>query len=115
MDLSALMAHASAVHFAAMGTDATVTVPHGAAVTTRVIWLPPVERTDLPGQEMGRLGRLQRLAIPKADIESAPAGTLIVAAPVEGGTARTWRVERLFDVVAHDYIGVSVTPARSEG
>jgi hypothetical protein len=101
---------------AAFGVSATVRRPTDlAAIVTQAVWLPPVARTDLPGQEMGRAAPGLVLAIPRADVATAPAGTVIVAAPLEGGTARAWLVQRLLDAIDHDHLRVTVTAARSEG
>lgn len=85
------------------------------SITTIGVWLPPVARTDLPGNQMGLAAPMRVMALPKADVSRLPAGSLIVAPPPEGGVSRTWQVERLLDAVEHDHLRVSLTLARNEG
>lgn len=99
----------------AFGVNVTVRRSDGPPISTIGIWLPPEERTDMPGTQMGKVGAMKVMALPTADVDRLPNGTLIDAPPLEGGASRVWQVERTLAAVAHDHRRFSLTLARNEG
>lgn len=85
----------------AFGVDATVIrpAPDDDPIATTVIWVPPKRRArtdevyayrnELESRQAERLV----LGLPRSTVPTAPIGTQIVAPPIAGGAAQTWRVE----------------------
>lgn len=97
----------------AFGAAATVTLPGEEPVTidTTVIWLPPMA-VETPGV-LGQTNSPQAiLALSKADVPSAPRGTLIEAPAAEGGANQSWVVEAVLGELP-DEIRVLVIPAEA--
>lgn len=90
-----------AVALACYGVAAIVTrpVPDDTPIATTVIWVPPDRRyrSDEVYEYRNELARRQAerlvLGVPRADVPTAPLGTIIAAPLVAGGTVQQWRIE----------------------
>ena len=76
MDLSALRALVRDVNFETHGVPATVTVPDGEPVETRIIWLTPLD-AEVPAGVFQRQEPRRAMAIRRDDIPAVPRGSLI--------------------------------------
>lgn len=94
----------------AFGVDATVTVPGGSPVSTRVIWLPPITNENPPGSGLRRVESKRVLALPASAVPAAPRGTIVNAPELPGGPSANWRVDEGEKVAADEY-RVIVVPA----
>ena len=93
----------------AFGVAATVTLPDGDPVVTRVLWQPPVTEDYPTGSEHRRATPKRRMAIPTSDVPHLPRLTLIVAAEVLGLTPLEWVVDET-ERVDNDHHRVVVLP-----
>lgn len=93
----------------AFGVDATVTPPGGEAMTTRAIWLSPLEDDQPVGLDFKRREPRRVLAVPRSDVASAPRGTIITAPEALGGVTKTWRVDGLVQAVDPGHLRLIVT------
>lgn len=77
--------------------DAVVTrpAPDDTPIATSVLWVTPTTDDAPQGQAFRRREPVKIAALRKADVPTLPHGTQIVAAEVEGGPERTWRVDRI--------------------
>lgn len=110
MDLQAVRALALSTAHATQGVAATVTVPGGAAVATRIIWLQHQDESMPVGRDFQRREPRRTMQVTLSDaLPDVPRGTEIVAVPRGGTVARTWRVENI-DHVEADWQRVIVAP-----
>jgi hypothetical protein len=80
----------------AFGLPVTVTVPLGNPVGTTGVWVQALEEAQPFGTDLARRDPRRVLAIPRtAALDTIPRGSVILAAEVEGGPTRTWRVDGL--------------------
>lgn len=93
----------------AFGVAATVTVPDGEPVETRVLWQPPITEEYPTGSDHRRATPRRRMAIPLADVPNVPRGTVILAPEVQGDTAVEWSVDET-ERVDSDHHRVVVIP-----
>lgn len=108
---------------AAFGLAASVTAPDApAAVSTAVVWLPPMEEPRPFGTEWQRRSPRRVAAFPRASgsagswswagVDEVPIGSVVVVAETDGAAARSWRVDGLLDAIEPDHIRVAVSPQR---
>jgi hypothetical protein len=93
----------------AFGVAATVVVPDGDPVETRVLWQPPITEEYPKGGDHRRATPRRRMAVPLADVPHLPRGTVITAAEVLGQTAVDWSVDET-ERVDNDHHRVVVLP-----
>ncbi len=77
----------------AFGVAATVAVPDGDPVETRILWQPPVTEEYPTGTEYRRATPRRRMAISLADVPKVPRGTVIIAPETTGGAEARWSVD----------------------
>lgn len=92
MSLATLRAEVLRANLAAHGAEVTVTVSGAEAVECDGIWLTPESIETPPAQEFQRREGRWVLVLRKADVPSAPRGTVVVGAP-PNGTSQRWVVE----------------------
>lgn len=110
MNMEAVRALAQTVAMSTQGVVATVTVPGGAPVPTRGIWLQTTDEAMPVGRDLQRRDPRRLLKIPlNAGLPDVPRGSVIVAAPLGSTTARSWRVDNV-DRKEGDQIRVVVAP-----
>lgn len=95
--------------FSAFALPATVTRPGQAPIDTAIVWIQPLTQdfpvgTEFTLREWRRVGALRLDEVP-----TAPTGTVIVAAEIEGGPLKTWRVDGIEKIEA-DHVRVVVIP-----
>ena len=93
--------------FAAFGLAAIVVRPGDDPIVTTAVWMP--EGTTDGGVEIVRAVPRKILAFRVDEVPSAPYGTLVMAADIDGGDAKVWRVDEIGQVEA-DLIRVIVAP-----
>lgn len=79
--------------FAALGVEATVTVPGGDPVETTVIWLSPMTEEIPMGLDVHKVESVKVMELRKDQVPTAPNDTRIEAPEVAGGEIKTWRVD----------------------
>src|SRR5690349_19175419 len=77
----------------AFGAAATVTIPDGDPVETRIMWLPPITEDYPTGSDQRRAVPRRRMAIPLADVPRIPRGTIVLAPEVPGADDIRWAVD----------------------
>lgn len=97
----------------AFGVAATVAVPDGDPVETRILWQPPVPEEYPTGSEHRRATPRRRMAISLADIPEVPRGTVVMAPEVSGGDTARWTVDET-ERVDSDHHRVVVISAEIE-
>lgn len=95
----------------AFGVAATVTIPDGDPVETRIIWQPPITEEYPTGSEYRRATPRRRMAIPLSDVPNVPRGTVVLATEGLGADPIEWTVDET-DRVDGDHHRVTVTPVR---
>jgi hypothetical protein len=96
MDLGPLRALTCVLVQDAFGVPATVTLPLSNPVTTTGVWVRALEEAQPFGTDLVRRDPRRVLAIPRtAVLDAVPRGTVILAAEMEGGPTRMWRVDGL--------------------
>lgn len=95
----------------AFGVAATVTLPDGDPVETRVLWQPPVTEEYPTGSDHRRATPRRRMSIGADDVPNVPRGTIINAAEVRGRAAADWKVDET-ERVDNDHHRVVVLPVR---
>lgn len=110
MNQQALRTIALDVAMFAHGVDATVTVPAGAPVSTRVIWLNAVDEAMPVGRDFQRRDPRRVLSVAlTGELPDVPRGTEVVAPLPGSSVARTWKVENI-DRKEAEQIRVVVAP-----
>jgi len=109
VDLALLKAQIREVNFTLHGTPATVTVPEGTPVSTRVIWLTP-ETMEVPAGGYQRSEAKVIVAVPRDDVPAIPRGTLIASAPPLLSAPALWQVDGM-ETIRPDHHRVVVVPA----
>lgn len=94
----------------AFGVAATVAVPDGDPVETRILWQPPITEEYPTGSEYRRATPRRRMTIPLSDVPQVPRGTIINAPEVSGGDEGRWSVDET-ERVDSDHHRVIVTSA----
>jgi hypothetical protein len=94
------------VNFATFGVPATVQVPLGPPVATRVIWLQPTTEPRGP-RDFSRAEQRKVVAIRRDDLPAVPRDTVITIP--EGGINYRWKVDGI-EAVASDRHHVVVVP-----
>lgn len=111
MNMQAVRALALDVAMATHGVDAVVTVPGGAAVSTRLIWLVAPDDVAPVGRDLQRRDPRRVGAIPlDASLPDIPRGSLVVAALPGATDTRRWFVEGV-DQAQADQQRVLLKPA----
>lgn len=97
MSFDALREWALSVQVDCTGIPITVTrpAPDDTQVNTTGVWIErPLEEPRPFGRDVQHLGARKVLGIRRStELQSAPRGTLILAAELEGGPVKTWRVD----------------------
>lgn len=93
----------------AFGVAATVTLPDGSPVATRVVWQPPITEEYPTGSDHRRATPRRRLALPVVDVPLVPRGTIILAPEVSGDPSSEWSVDET-ERVDNDHHRVVVVP-----
>lgn len=109
MDFGPLRALALDLNLSAHGVDVIVTVPEGAPVETRGIWLTPLTDGFPSGGSHQRHEPVRIMALRREDVPAVPRGTLIVGPEKSGGVDQTWKVDGL-DRLEADHARVIVVP-----
>lgn len=109
MDVGALRATVREIQFAVHGVPASITVPGGDPVETRIIWLTPVP-TDAPeGSTFRREEPRRALAIRRDEVPEIPRGTVIEVTEHNQTTPDAWVVDSV-DRVEQEHVRVLVVP-----
>jgi hypothetical protein len=111
MDLAPLRTQVREVQFAVHGVAATVTVPSGVAVATRVVWLTPVAEEVPAGADLRRSEPRRIMAIRRDDLPSVPIGTLIKVTEHLLDSPSEWAVDGT-ETIRSDHYRVVVVPFR---
>lgn len=91
----------------AFAVAVTVQRPDDASpIPTRGIWMSPAELLGTYGVDLGRIDPRRILVLPRAEIETAPTGTVIAAPEMEGEAVKTWTVEGYADNAKPDEVRV---------
>jgi hypothetical protein len=101
------------LNFELLGLEASVTrpAPDDTPIATRGIWVDPVTEDVPVGLDLQRRIAKKVMALPRADVPTAPRGTVIVMAERHAPSLpRTWRVDELVHQ-AEDHTRVLVTRA----
>lgn len=92
------------------GVPATVTIPGGDPVMTRLLWTR--SSIGAPAElEIQQIEARRVAVLPKIDVPAVPRGTLISAPETQGGTNRLWRVDapdQIHEPELHRFIVLSV-------
>jgi hypothetical protein len=110
MDLGPLRLLSREASMSVMGVDATVTVPSGAPVQTRVVWVNVATEQMPYGRDFQARDPRRVLVISRAAVPLVPRGTTIAAPEYAGATVRTWTVDNVERMDA-DEARVIVAPA----
>lgn len=106
-DLGALRLLTRDLNFDGHGLPATVQIPDGEPVETRVIWcVPPLEEVPL-GTTFSRADPQRVLAIRTDEVPTVPLKTTVLVAPMYGADVQRWIVDG-FDRVELDHTRVIV-------
>ena len=98
MSFGSLRALVLSLNQSTHGVPATITrvAPASTApIATTVIWpsAVPLQEDQPYGVDFSRKGPRRVMAIPRVDVDSLPAGSIIVAPEQPDGANKTWRVE----------------------
>lgn len=77
----------------AFGVEGTVTRPDDTPIPATVVWLPPLIEDVPTGMNSSRREVIRLMAFDRAQVPTAPRGTLIEAPELAGGEIKTWRVD----------------------
>lgn len=111
MDVPALRALVRDVNFKAHGVPATVTVPDGSPVSTRIIWLTPIN-DGVPNQTLRRDEPRRSMAIRRDDVLNPPRGTVVEVTEHNLDSPESWTVDAT-EEVNPDHTRVFVVPVTS--
>lgn len=92
-DFGSLRALALDANFSVHGLPATVTLPSGEVITTRVIWPVPQTEPMPSGAGLSRMEPIRVVALRKDEVPSVPLQTRIVAPEKGGDDDATWVVD----------------------
>jgi hypothetical protein len=114
MSLDAAWAVGQGAMFATMGVPAVVTRPEpdDTPIETSLIWVASTTIADPSGAAFQRREAIRTAAVRRSAVATLPRGTRIVAPELQGGVARTWKVEHP-DVLEADLIRVVVVPVEA--
>lgn len=111
MDLGPLRALVTRLNFQVHNSvPATVTVPDGDPVTTRIHWFTPTTDDYPTGFDVRRADRKRLMGILTEDVPTVPRGTIVEAPEKSGGESLRWRVDAT-DKVEVEHVRVLVIPA----
>jgi len=108
VDLALLKSQVREVNFTLHGTPATVTLPEGSPVSTRVIWLTP-ETAEVPAGGYQRSEARMLVAIRRDDVPAMPRGTIIASSPPLLAAPALWQVDAM-ETIRPDHHRVVVVP-----
>lgn len=106
MSFGSLRALAFGISQAVHGVPATITrpAPNNTPITTTVIWaVAPVSDGQPYGSALHRIDSRKVMAIARADVPTLDTGTVIVAAEVDGESAKTWVVDGIERTLADQW------------
>jgi len=113
MDLASLRSLVREVNFATHGVPAVVTIPLGAPVSTRIIWLSPTT-APTPEGEFGRNEARRSMAIRRDEVPLVPRETVVAVTEHLQSEPTAWVVDGM-DAIFHDHHRVVVVPQHTEG
>jgi hypothetical protein len=109
MNLAPLRSLVREVNFGAHGVDAMVTIPDGAPVSTKIIWLTPVTEQRPAGSEFGRSEAIRSMAIRRDVLPAVPRGSTIAVTEHLLSSPTMWTVDGM-EAVFSDHQRVIVVP-----
>ena len=100
--------------FGVAAVDAVVTRPEpdDTPIQTSLIWVASTTISDPSGAVFQRREAIRTAAVLRSAVATLPRGTRIVAPELQGGVARTWKVEHP-DVLEADLIRAIVVPVEA--
>lgn len=106
MSFGSLRSLVLGINQAVHGVTATITrpAPDQAPITTTVIWtVEPVSDTQPYGTDLRRGDSRKVLTLSKADVPTVPRGTVVVAAEIDGESAKTWVIDGIERALADQW------------
>lgn len=106
MSFGSLRALAFGINQAVLGVPATVTrpAPNNTPIVTTVIWaVAPASDGQPYGSALHRVDSRKVMAISRSDVPTLDNGTVIVAAEIDGDTAKTWVVDGIERTLADQW------------
>ena len=91
----------------AFAVVATVTPPAGAPVQARVFWLPPETVESPSGADVRVVETRRSMVLSRAEVPSAPRGTVILIPEFDGAAPSEWEVDSV-DSSHYDHLRVTV-------
>jgi hypothetical protein len=79
-----------------MGTQAAITRPWENPISTKIIWIGPIEKESPPvGLEYAKRGARELMAVRKDEVPKLQRGSIVNAAGPPGDTVRDWQVDSI--------------------